>query len=89
MSLTFTCLLYGMAPEWLPFAYTAQIAFYLPSRAWIYKRKQFHYFLFEYVIMESERGADEVVCATLSMSLIYYGSGSFLAQRNCLLDVTF
>jgi len=42
-----------MAPEWLPFAYTAQIAFYLPSRAWIYKRKQFHYFLFEYVTLHN------------------------------------
>lgn len=50
MSLTFSCILYGMAPEWLPFAYTAQSAFYLPSRIWIYKRKQFHYFLFECVI---------------------------------------
>jgi hypothetical protein len=38
-----------MAPEWLPFAYTAQSAFYLPSRIYLYKRKQFHYFLFEYV----------------------------------------
>jgi len=57
MSLTFTCLLYGMAPEWLPFAYTAQIAFYLPSRAWIYKRKQFHYFLFEYVTLHNWEGS--------------------------------
>jgi hypothetical protein len=46
MSLTFTCLLYGMAPEWLPFAYTAQAAFYLPTRSWTYKRKAWHYFLF-------------------------------------------
>jgi hypothetical protein len=46
MSLTFTCLLYGLAPEWLPFAYTAQSAFYLPLRVWTYKRKAWHYFLF-------------------------------------------
>jgi hypothetical protein len=46
MSLTFTCLLYGMAPTWLPFAYTAQSAFYLPTRIWQYKKKSYHYFLF-------------------------------------------
>lgn len=47
LSLTFSCLLYGMAPEWLPFAYTAQSAFYLPTRIWTYKRKAYHYFLFD------------------------------------------
>jgi hypothetical protein len=36
----------------------------------------------------NERGADGIVCATLSMSLICYGSGSSPARRNCLLDVT-
>ncbi|KAK8869577.1 hypothetical protein IAR55_000144 [Kwoniella newhampshirensis] len=46
MSLAFTCLLYGMAPEWMPFAYTVQSAFYLPVRAYTYKRKAWHYFLF-------------------------------------------
>ncbi len=46
LSLTFSCLLYGMAPEWFPFAYTAQSAFYLPTRIWTYKRKAYHYFLF-------------------------------------------
>jgi len=46
MSLTFTCLLYGLNPEWIPFAYTAQSAFYLPSRIFAYKRKSYHYFLF-------------------------------------------
>lgn len=35
-----------MAPEWIPFAYTAQSAFYLPTRIWTYKRSNFHYFLF-------------------------------------------
>ncbi|ORY28316.1 putative integral to membrane protein [Naematelia encephala] len=46
MSLTFTCLLYGLAPEWMPFAYTAQSAFYLPLRIYTYKKKAWHYFLF-------------------------------------------
>ena len=46
LSLTFSCLLYGLAPEWLPFAYTAQSAFYLPSRIFSYRQKAYHYFLF-------------------------------------------
>ncbi|KAL7424247.1 hypothetical protein Q5752_001834 [Cryptotrichosporon argae] len=45
-TLTFTCILFGMAPEWIPFAYTVQCLFYLPTRAWSYKRKALHYFLF-------------------------------------------
>ncbi|EIW70179.1 hypothetical protein TREMEDRAFT_61943 [Tremella mesenterica DSM 1558] len=46
LSLCFTCLCYGMAPQWLPFAYTAQAAFYLPVRFWTYRAKKWHYFLF-------------------------------------------
>ena len=46
LSLAFTCLLYGIAPEWIPFAYTAQSAVYLPIRIWTYKMKAWHYFLF-------------------------------------------
>ncbi|WRT67406.1 uncharacterized protein IL334_004377 [Kwoniella shivajii] len=46
MSLAFTCLLYGMAPEYFPLAYTIQIGFYLPLRAYTYKKKAWHYFLF-------------------------------------------
>ncbi|ORX33786.1 hypothetical protein BD324DRAFT_638568 [Kockovaella imperatae] len=46
LSLAFTCCLYGIAPEWMPVAYTAQSAFYLPTRIWTYKRKAWHYFLF-------------------------------------------
>jgi hypothetical protein len=49
LSLAFSSILYGAAPEWLPFAYTAQSAFYLPTRIWTYKRKAWHYFLFEWV----------------------------------------
>ncbi|KIS00858.1 integral membrane protein [Cryptococcus deuterogattii 2001/935-1] len=46
LSLAFTCLLYGMAPEWFPVAYTVQAAFYMPIRIYTYHRKAWHYFLF-------------------------------------------
>ena len=46
LSLAFTCCLFGMEPEWIPVAYTAQSAFYLPTRIWSYKKKSYHYFLF-------------------------------------------
>lgn len=35
-----------MWPKWIPFAYTAQFAIYIPIRIYTYKRKAFHYFLF-------------------------------------------
>ncbi|WVW82794.1 hypothetical protein I302_104805 [Kwoniella bestiolae CBS 10118] len=46
MSLAFTCLLYGMRPDYMPLAYTIQSALYLPLRFYTYKRKAWHYFLF-------------------------------------------
>ncbi|WWC60822.1 uncharacterized protein I303_103398 [Kwoniella dejecticola CBS 10117] len=46
MSLAFTCLLYGMAPEYFPLVYTVQSALYLPLRFYTYKKKAWHYFLF-------------------------------------------
>jgi hypothetical protein len=46
MTLTFTCLICGYAPEWIPTAYTVQSSFYLTTRFWSYKRKAYHYFLF-------------------------------------------
>ncbi|WWD09853.1 hypothetical protein V865_007981 [Kwoniella europaea PYCC6329] len=46
MSLAFTCLLYGMRPDYMPLAYTVQSALYLPLRFYTYKRKAWHYFLF-------------------------------------------
>lgn len=46
MTLTFTCLVCGYAPEWIPTAYTVQSTFYLTTRFWSYKRKAYHYFLF-------------------------------------------
>ncbi|CCM03387.1 uncharacterized protein FIBRA_05517 [Fibroporia radiculosa] len=47
MSILFTALLFGMAPEWIHIAYTLQAAYYLPMRVFIYKRRAWHYFLFD------------------------------------------
>ncbi|KAH8830578.1 hypothetical protein DL96DRAFT_953471 [Flagelloscypha sp. PMI_526] len=47
MCLTFTALLYGMAPEWLPLAYLVQGAYLLPLRVYKYKKRSWHYFLFD------------------------------------------
>nr|VWO99654.1 N/A [Ganoderma boninense] len=47
MSLLFTALLYGMAPEWIHVAYTVQAAYYLPMRVYKYKKRAWHYFLFD------------------------------------------
>lgn len=45
-TLAFTCLCVGKWPTWIPFAYTAQFMVYMPIRAYTYKQKAFHYFLF-------------------------------------------
>lgn len=45
-TLAATCLMWGLVPEWIPFAYTVQCGFYLPVRVYTYKRKAWHYFLF-------------------------------------------
>jgi len=47
MSLLITSLLFGMAPEWIHIAYTLQAAFYLPMRVYLYKKRAWHYFLFD------------------------------------------
>ncbi|KAI0736098.1 hypothetical protein C8Q72DRAFT_791291 [Fomitopsis betulina] len=47
MSLLITSLLVGMAPEWIHVAYTLQAAFYLPLRLYLYKKRAWHYFLFD------------------------------------------
>ncbi|KAI1789008.1 hypothetical protein LXA43DRAFT_600403 [Ganoderma leucocontextum] len=47
MSLLLTALLFGMAPEWLHVAYTVQAAYYLPMRVYMYKKRAWHYFLFD------------------------------------------
>ncbi|KAI0824677.1 hypothetical protein BC628DRAFT_1322058 [Trametes gibbosa] len=47
MSLLVTALLFGMAPEWIHVAYTVQAAYYLPMRVYMYKKRAWHYFLFD------------------------------------------
>ncbi|EPT02820.1 hypothetical protein FOMPIDRAFT_1117718 [Fomitopsis schrenkii] len=47
MSLLITSLLFGTAPEWIHVAYTLQAAFYLPLRLYLYKKRAWHYFLFD------------------------------------------
>lgn len=46
LTVAFTGFLLGRAPEWIPFAYTVQVAFHLAIRAYTYKKKEWHYFLF-------------------------------------------
>lgn len=47
MSLLFTALMFGMAPQWIHIAYTLQAAYYLPMRLYLYKKRAWHYFLFD------------------------------------------
>lgn len=42
-----TCLLWGLAPTWFPVVYTVQAIIYLAWRVYSYKKRHFHYFLFE------------------------------------------
>ncbi|KAH8118516.1 hypothetical protein DFH11DRAFT_678400 [Phellopilus nigrolimitatus] len=47
MSVLVTALLFGMAPQWLHIAYTVQALYLLPLRAYNYKKRAWHYFLFD------------------------------------------
>jgi hypothetical protein len=47
MSLLFSALLFGMAPQWVHIAYTLQALYLLPLRAYNYKKRLWHYFLFD------------------------------------------
>ncbi|KAI0722165.1 hypothetical protein C8T65DRAFT_628437 [Cerioporus squamosus] len=47
MSLLLTALLFGMAPEWIHVVYSVQAAYYLPLRVYMYKKRAWHYFLFD------------------------------------------
>ncbi|GMK55113.1 hypothetical protein CspeluHIS016_0201690 [Cutaneotrichosporon spelunceum] len=42
-----TCLLWGLRPTWFPSVYTVQAVIYLTWRVYTYKKKHFHYFLFD------------------------------------------
>lgn len=46
-NLFFSGLLVGIAPEWIPFWYTAQAAYFLPLRVYLYKKRALHYFIFD------------------------------------------
>ena len=47
MSILYTSLLLGLAPEWLHVLYTVQTLYFLPTRWYQYKQKAWHYFLFD------------------------------------------
>ncbi|KAJ4466516.1 hypothetical protein J3R30DRAFT_3587110 [Lentinula aciculospora] len=47
MSLLFSALMFGLAPQWVHIAYTVQGLYLLPLRAYIYKKRAWHYFLFD------------------------------------------
>ncbi|KAF7980903.1 hypothetical protein HWV62_36093 [Athelia sp. TMB] len=47
MSLLITALLFGMAPQWIHVSYTLQGLYLLPLRAYTYKKRSWHYFLFD------------------------------------------
>jgi len=47
MSLFFTTLVFAMAPEYIHILYTAQALYLLPLRVYRYKKRAWHYFLFD------------------------------------------
>ncbi|KAJ7477100.1 hypothetical protein B0H11DRAFT_1726499 [Mycena galericulata] len=47
MSLLVSALLFGMAPQWVHIAYTIQSCYLLPLRVYTYKKRAWHYFLFD------------------------------------------
>ncbi|GAA6064173.1 hypothetical protein JCM10212_003054 [Sporobolomyces blumeae] len=47
MNVLFSALLLGFAPTWIPSWYGIQMLAYTPYRVFTYKRKSYHYFLFD------------------------------------------
>ncbi|GAA6053798.1 hypothetical protein JCM3770_003041 [Rhodotorula araucariae] len=47
MNVLATALLLGFHPTWIPDWYSIQMLFYTPYRLYTYKRKMYHYFLFD------------------------------------------
>ncbi|KAI0299409.1 hypothetical protein B0F90DRAFT_1810670 [Multifurca ochricompacta] len=47
MSLVFSALLFGLAPQYVHMSYTIQLLYLLPYRYYSYKKLQWHYFLFD------------------------------------------
>ncbi|KAJ3772391.1 hypothetical protein FB446DRAFT_736792 [Lentinula raphanica] len=47
MSLLLSALLFGLAPQWVHISYTVQALYLLPLRVYLYKKRAWHYFLFD------------------------------------------
>ncbi|KAF8640153.1 hypothetical protein AX17_001389 [Amanita inopinata Kibby_2008] len=47
MSVLISALIFGMAPQWVHIAYTLQGCYLLPLRVYLYKKRAWHYFLFD------------------------------------------
>ncbi|KAJ2930217.1 hypothetical protein H1R20_g6857, partial [Candolleomyces eurysporus] len=47
MNLLFTALIFGLAPQWVHISYTVQGLYLLPLRYYQYKKRAWHYFLFD------------------------------------------
>lgn len=47
MTLLFSALMFGTAPQWIHIAYTLQGCYLLPLRYYQYKKRAWHYFLFD------------------------------------------
>ncbi|KAF9057780.1 hypothetical protein BJ165DRAFT_1538984 [Panaeolus papilionaceus] len=47
MNLLLTALMFGLTPEWIHVAYTIQGLYLLPLRYYTYKKRAWHYFLFD------------------------------------------
>lgn len=42
-----SALMFGLAPEWIHVVYSVHIMYFLPTRFYVYKKKHWHYFLFD------------------------------------------
>jgi hypothetical protein len=47
MNVMFTALMFGVMPQWIHIAYTIQGSYLLPLRAYQYKKRAWHYFMFD------------------------------------------
>jgi hypothetical protein len=47
MNVLISALLLGFHPTWIPAYYSLQMAFYTPLRVYTYKKRLYHYFLFD------------------------------------------
>ncbi|KAG9102074.1 hypothetical protein FS749_016262 [Ceratobasidium sp. UAMH 11750] len=42
-----SALMFGLAPEWIHVVYSVHVLYFLPTRFYVYKKKHWHYFLFD------------------------------------------